>query len=76
MTTIAWLPWSAAAFARARAEGKPEQALPKIVDGRLNGFFKEVVLVEQGYVRDDKQTIKAFLGDGDVVRFAQAFITG
>jgi elongation factor Ts len=66
----------AEAEAIARGEGKPEQALPKIVDGRLNGFFKDVVLVEQGYVRDDKQSIKAYLGDGDVVRFAQAYITG
>jgi elongation factor Ts len=66
----------AEAEAIARAEGKPEQALPKIVDGRVNGFLKEVVLMEQGYVRDDKQSIKAYLGDGDVVRFAQAYITG
>ena len=33
-------------------------------------------VVEQGYVRDDKQSIKAYLGSGEVVRFAQAFITG
>jgi elongation factor Ts len=60
----------------ARSEGKAEQALPKIVDGRVNCFFKEQVLVEQGYVRDDKLTIKAFLGSGSVVRYAQAYITG
>jgi elongation factor Ts len=64
------------AEAIARGEGKPEQALPKIVDGRVNGFLKEVVLLDQGYVRDDKQSIKAYLGSGDVVRFAQAYITG
>jgi elongation factor Ts len=60
----------------ARTEGKPEAALPKIVEGRVNGFFKDVVLVEQPYVKDDKLTVKAYLAGGDVVRFAQAFITG
>lgn len=60
----------------ALAEGKPEQALPKIVEGRVNGYLKEVVLVEQGYVRDDKLSVAAYLGDASVTRFAQAFITG
>ena len=60
----------------ARGEGKPVAALAKIVEGRVNGYFKETCLVEQGYVRDDKQTVKAYLGSGDVVRFVQAFITG
>lgn len=41
----------------ARAEGKPEQALPKIVEGRLNGFFKENVLVDQPFAKDPKQTV-------------------
>ncbi len=45
----------------AREEGKPEQALPKIVEGRLNGFFKDVVLLEQPSVQDAKQTVKALL---------------
>src|SRR2546421_661245 len=40
-----------------RNEGKPEQALPKIVEGRLNGFYKNTVLVEQPFVRDPKTTI-------------------
>jgi elongation factor Ts len=44
-----------------RAEGKPEQALPKIVEGRLNGFFKDVVLLEQPSVSDNKKTVKALL---------------
>jgi elongation factor Ts len=60
----------------ARSEGKPEAALAKIVEGRVNGYFKDVCLLEQGYIRDDKQSIKAFLGGGDVVSFAQAFISG
>jgi elongation factor Ts len=56
-------------------EGKPEGAWPKIVDGKLNGFFKDICLLEQGYIRDDKQSIQALLGSGTVVRYAQAFIT-
>jgi elongation factor Ts len=44
-----------------RAEGKPEAALPKIVEGRLNGFFKQVVLLEQESVREQKQTVKQVL---------------
>ena len=39
-----------------RNEGKPEQAIPKIVEGRLNGFFKDVCLLEQPYAKDDKQS--------------------
>jgi elongation factor Ts len=57
-----------------KAEGKPEQAWPKIVEGRLNAWFKDQVLLEQGFVRDDKQTIAQFLGDATLVRFAQVFI--
>jgi elongation factor Ts len=41
-----------------RDEGKPEQAIPKIVEGRLNSFFKDVVLLEQPYVKDQKRTVK------------------
>jgi elongation factor Ts len=44
-----------------RDEGKPEQAIPKIVEGRLNAFFKDVVLVEQAYVKDQKQTVRQLL---------------
>lgn len=40
-----------------RAEGKPEAALPKIVEGRLGAFFKQIVLNEQEYARDPKLTI-------------------
>jgi elongation factor Ts len=45
----------------AKEEGKPEQALPKIVEGRLNGFFKDAVLLEQPSVSDSKKTVKALL---------------
>ena len=54
------------AEATAREEGKPEQALPKIVEGRLNGFFKDVVLLEQPSVQDSKKTVKAVLDEAGV----------
>jgi elongation factor Ts len=57
-----------------RAEGKPEAALDKIVEGRLTGWFKERVLLEQNFVRDEKQTIAQLLGDASLVRFDQAVI--
>ena len=44
-----------------RDEGKPEQAIGKIVDGRLNSYFKDVVLTEQAFVKDNKATIKQVL---------------
>ncbi|MGV0687700.1 translation elongation factor Ts [Mycolicibacterium thermoresistibile] len=50
----------------AKAEGKPEQALPKIVEGRLNGFFKDVVLLDQPTVSDNKKTVKALLDEAGV----------
>ncbi|EFQ83158.1 translation elongation factor Ts [Aeromicrobium marinum DSM 15272] len=49
------------AEATAREEGKPEQAIAKITEGRLNGFFKEAVLLEQASVQDNKKTVKAML---------------
>ena len=57
-----------------RNEGKPEAALPKIVEGRLNGFFKERCLVEQEFAKDNKQTIKGLLGSATIARFAQVEI--
>ncbi|NND74019.1 MAG: translation elongation factor Ts [Ilumatobacter sp.] len=57
-----------------RNEGKPEAALPKIVEGRINGFFKDVVLLEQPYAKDDKQSISQLLGDATVVAFEQVEI--
>ena len=49
-----------------REEGKPEQAIPKIVDGRVNAFFKDIVLTEQASVKDTKQSIKSVLAAGQV----------
>lgn len=40
-----------------RNEGKPEAALPKIIEGRMNGFYKENVLVEQAFAKDPKTTV-------------------
>ncbi len=57
-----------------RNEGKPEQAVTKIVDGRLGGFFKSVALVEQPYAKDDKQTVGQLVGDATIVEFAQVEI--
>jgi len=57
----------------AREEGKPEAALPKIVEGRVNGFFKDFVLVEQASVADQKKTVKQVLAEAGiaVTRFAR-----
>jgi elongation factor Ts len=46
-----------------RDEGKPEQAIPKIVEGRLNAFLRDIVLVEQASVRDQKKTVKQLLAE-------------
>lgn len=54
----------------AKAEGKPEGALPKIVEGRLNGFFKENTLVDQAFAKDPKTTV------GKVVEAAGGQVTG
>lgn len=54
------------AEATAREEGKPEQALAKIVEGRVNGFFKDVALLEQPSVQDSKKTVKAVLDEAGV----------
>lgn len=59
-----------------RAEGKPEAAMAKIVEGRLNAWFKGRVLLEQPFVRDDRQTVADHLGAVRVVRFAQVVVGG
>ena len=50
----------------AKEEGKPEQALPKIVEGRVKGFYKDVVLLDQPSVSDNKKTVKALLDEAGV----------
>ncbi len=61
------------AEATSREEGKPEQAIAKITEGRLNGFFKEVVLLEQPSVTEHKKSVKAVLDEGGatLTRFAR-----
>ena len=54
----------------AREEGKPEQALPKIIEGRVNGFFKENVLLDQSFAKDAKKSV------GQVAKEAGAEVTG
>jgi len=54
----------------AKEEGKPEAALPKIVQGRMNGFFKENVLVDQAFAKDPKQSV------GQVLKAAGGQVTG
>ncbi|MDP9822601.1 translation elongation factor Ts [Nocardioides massiliensis] len=66
------------AEATAREEGKPEQALPKIIEGRVNGFFKDVVLLEQASVQESKKTVKAVLDEAGVTvtKFARFEVGG
>ena len=54
----------------ARNEGKPEAALPKIIEGRLTGFFKEGVLVDQAFAKDTKKSV------GQVLAEAGGSVTG
>ncbi len=55
-------------------EGKPEAALPKIIEGRLNGWYKEICLLDQAYVKDEKVRIQELLGASKIKSFIQAFI--
>lgn len=61
-----------------RAEGKPEAALDKIVEGRLSGWFADRVVLEQKYVKDEKQTVKQMLSaaGATLVQFAQVIVGG
>ncbi|MCB8993237.1 MAG: elongation factor Ts [Nocardioidaceae bacterium] len=61
------------AEATAKEEGKPEQAIAKITEGRLNGFFKEVALLDQPSVTDNKKSVKQVLDEAgvEIKRFAR-----
>ena len=58
----------------ARKEGKPENIIAKMIEGRLRNFFSQCVLLEQPFVKDDKQSVKQFIGNADIVRYAQVEI--
>lgn len=63
--------------AETRREGKPEAAMPKIVEGRLNAWYRRTpggVLLEQQFAKDDSRTVAQVLGGATVVRFAQVVI--
>lgn len=49
--------------AQTRQEGKPENIIPKIVEGRIKKYYKEVCLIEQAFIKDDSKTIKDLLND-------------
>jgi elongation factor Ts len=61
-----------------KAEGKPEAAWDKIVEGRLTGWYKERVLLDQPFVRDEKQTVSQLVSaaGASIARFGQLFIGG
>ncbi|MFG2627267.1 translation elongation factor Ts [Streptomyces sp. NPDC048473] len=54
------------AEATSREEGKPEAALPKIVEGRVNGFFKDIVVLEQAFAKDNKKSVQKVLDEAGV----------
>jgi elongation factor Ts len=56
-----------------KSEGKPEAAWDKIVDGRIAAWYKERVLLDQG-IFGEKETVREKIGNGTIVRFAQAYI--
>jgi elongation factor Ts len=61
-------------LATARNEGKPEAQLDKIVEGRLNGWFKDHVLLDQPYARDEKLTVAQLVAPAVIRRFAQVVV--
>ena len=54
---------------QALEEGKPEKIVEKMVDGRINKYYKEVCLIEQPFIKDPDQTVQNILGDVKVRRF-------
>ncbi len=57
-----------------RNEGKPEAAIVKVVEGRIQGFYKDVCLLDQPYAKDDKVSIAQLIGSASIVTFAQVEI--
>ena len=63
----------ASALEITKAQGRPEQAWDKITEGRLSGWFRESVLLDQG-LHGDKTTVAQSIGSGRIVRFEQAYL--
>lgn len=59
---------------KAREEGKPENMLDKIAEGRLNKFFQESTLLNQAFIKDNKQTVKGYLQSIDKDLTVTSFI--
>jgi elongation factor Ts len=59
---------------QARKEGKPEEMLEKIAQGKLNKFFKESTLMNQEFVKDNKMTIRQYLESADKSLKAVSFV--
>jgi elongation factor Ts len=57
-----------------RNEGRPEAALEKIIEGRLNGWYKDRVLLEQSFVKNEKETVTQFLNGATVTSYAQVVV--
>jgi elongation factor Ts len=58
-----------------RKEGKPEQMLDKIAEGKLNKFFQEVCLMEQTYVKDNSKSVKDVIADFNKTNSADVKLT-
>ncbi len=59
-----------------RNEGKPEAALPKIIEGRMDGFFKGICLLEQSFVKDEKLRISDLLKGASIIGYSQIVVGG
>lgn len=59
---------------KAREEGKPENMLDKIAEGRLNKFYQEATLLNQAFVKDAKQSVRAYLTSVDKDLTVTSFI--
>ncbi len=54
-----------------KKEGKPENIIEKILDGKINKYFGEVCLNKQEYIKDDKQKVEDILGDAKIIKFVR-----
>ncbi len=54
-----------------KAQGKPEQIIDKIIEGKINKYFEEICLIKQEYIKDDKKKIEDILGDVKVNKFVR-----